>query len=69
MPATPCPSCRTGRKGPGKYLCRTCWAALPAVTRTALNRRGSRTAAVTRLRQLHNQLAADVPLDQIQVNP
>jgi hypothetical protein len=68
MPATPCPSCRTGRKGPGKYLCPACWSALPAATQTALNRR-NRVRAMARLRQLHDQLAADVPLNEIQVTP
>lgn len=66
MTATPCPSCRDPR-APGQYLCRRCWAALPAGTRMALNRRDAR--AMARLQNLHAQLRAQVPLDQIQVTP
>jgi hypothetical protein len=64
MTTTPCPSCRRP-KGPGKYLCSGCWFTLPQPARSALNRRD--THAHARLRELHSQLANDVPLHEIQV--
>lgn len=63
---TPCPSCRQP-KGPGKYLCWTCWGSLPGPVRRALSRRDSQ--AMARLQELHRQLAADVPLAEIEVTP
>lgn len=66
MTATPCPCCRSP-KGPGKYLCPNCWSALPARARCALSRRDR--LALTRLRELHRQLDAGVPLSAIQVTP
>lgn len=66
MTATPCLSCRKPRRA-GQYLCRACWFRIPGPARSALNQRDSR--AMARLRELHAQLAAGVPLDQIQVNP
>jgi hypothetical protein len=67
MTTTPCLGCRTRPKPPGQYLCRTCWSKIPGPARSALNRRDTR--AMARLRELHNQLTADVPLGQIQVTP
>jgi hypothetical protein len=49
------------------YLCRNCWSSLPAPARRALSRRDS--AAFARLRELHQQLDAGVPLADIQVTP
>ncbi|MEV0963289.1 hypothetical protein AB0J25_11985 [Streptomyces sp. NPDC049910] len=66
MPSTLCPCCRRP-KGRGKYLCAGCWGVLPGFTRRALNRRDSR--AHPRLRELHRQLAAGVPLSEIRVSP
>lgn len=67
MTTTPCPSCKTGRKGPGKYLCLNCWTTLTNTARRALNRRDSK--AFARLRELHRQLDAGVPLAEIKVTP
>ncbi|WP_413102251.1 hypothetical protein [Streptomyces sp. Inha503] len=65
MPTTkPCLSCRRPRR-PGQYLCRACWFKIPGPTRSALNQRDDR--AMARLRELHSQLANDVPLSEIQV--
>lgn len=66
IPPTPCRSCR-GPRPPRMYLCGNCWGRLSAATRRALNRKDSR--AVARLRELHNQLDAGVPLTEIQVTP
>lgn len=66
MANTPCRKCRTP-KPPRMYLCGTCWQALPAPTRCALNRRDSR--AMFRLRELHKQIDAGVPLAEIGVTP
>jgi predicted amidophosphoribosyltransferase len=63
---SPCPSCRQP-KGQGKYLCLGCWSELPMWTRRALNRRDR--SALFRLSELHRQLAAGVPLGEIQVSP
>jgi hypothetical protein len=63
--ATRCPGCPSGMKGPGKYLCLGCWSTLSMATRRALNRRDSR--AFARLRQLHTQLDAGVPLADIRI--
>lgn len=49
------------------YLCGNCWGRLSAATRRALNRKDSR--AVARLRELHQQLDAGIPLEEIQVTP
>jgi hypothetical protein len=49
------------------YLCGNCWSRLSAATRRALNRRDDR--AVARLRDLHNQLDAGIPLEEIKVTP
>lgn len=65
MPQTPCPARCTRTRAPGQYLCRTCWLALPAAARSLLNRRDSR--AFARLRELHRQLDASVPLAEIRI--
>jgi len=65
MTATRCPGCPSGVKGPGKYLCLGCWSTLPMAARRLLNRRDSR--AYPRLRQLHRQLDAGVPLAEIRI--
>lgn len=62
----PCRSCRKPRP-PRMYLCGNCWSQLTPATRRALNRRGN--AAIPRLRELHQQLDAGVPLAEIQVTP
>lgn len=66
MANSPCRACRTP-KPPRKYLCPACWNSLPAPTRHALNRRDSH--ATTRLRELHQQIDAGVPLAEIRVTP
>jgi hypothetical protein len=66
MTDTPCPFCRKP-KARGKYLCWDCWDALPQPARRALSRRD--TQAVPRLRELHAQIAAGVPLAEIRVAP
>lgn len=67
MTTTPCFT-RCGRdRAPGRYLCRACWFRLPSHTRRALNTRDSQ--AMTRLRTLHAQLTAGVPLAEIEVSP
>lgn len=63
---TLCRGCGRPR-APRMYLCGKCWNHLPAPTRRALNRRGDR--AIGRLRELHDQLDAGVPLADIQVTP
>ncbi|MGW6210975.1 hypothetical protein [Streptomyces sp. NPDC055109] len=63
---TPCRACQTP-KPLRMYLCPTCWKQLPAHTRRALNRRDSQ--AFARLRELHRQVDASVPLAEIQVTP
>lgn len=63
---TPCHGCGNPRP-PRTYLCRNCWALLPAPARRALNRRDK--TAFLRLRELHKQLDAGVPLTEIQVTP
>lgn len=63
----PCPVCRRPRGGPGRYLCPVCWRLLPAPARKALARRDGHAHA--RLRQLHDQLDARIPLAEITVAP
>lgn len=62
----PCHNCRTPRP-PRMYLCGNCWSSLSATARRALNRRDK--SAFLRLRELHKQLDAGVPLADIQVTP
>ncbi|MFD7111469.1 hypothetical protein ACFV2I_20275 [Streptomyces microflavus] len=62
---TPCPGCRTRLKEAGRYLCLACWSTLPVPTRRELGRRDRQ--AFARLRSLHTQLEAGVPLTQITV--
>lgn len=66
LTSTRCRVCR-GDKPPRLYLCHGCWDQLPALARRLLNRRDSR--AFARLRELHRQLDADVPLAEITVSP
>lgn len=66
MTTTPCRHCRTPKPA-RMYLCRNCWDMLPAPARRALNRRDSH--AFARLRELHAQLDAGVPLTEITVSP
>ncbi|MFD0687362.1 hypothetical protein [Actinomadura fibrosa] len=61
-----CPACCRTRYA-RHYLCRPCWWTLPAPARAALNRRDRRAAA--RLIELHRQLRARVPLNEIEVTP
>jgi hypothetical protein len=53
------------------YLCGGCWAQLPKETRRRLKLSGGsgRIQPVERLDQLRAQLAAGVPLNQIEVSP
>jgi uncharacterized protein YlaI len=60
----PCPNCCAPRP-PRTYLCRNCWSLLPTATRQALNRADNHA----RLRELHKQIDAGVPLADIQVTP
>ncbi len=66
MSHLPCLKCR-GPRRPGQYLCRADWYRIPSHTRQLLNRRDSK--AMARLRELHDQLTADVPLAEIEVTP
>jgi hypothetical protein len=67
MAPTRCPGCPDGMKGPGKYLCVTCWFALPDTTCRALNRRDRR--AMARLQELYSQITNGVPLGEIHIAP
>ncbi|WP_256096567.1 hypothetical protein [Streptomyces sp. LUP30] len=60
-----CPAC-PARRHRGHYLCSACWRALPATTRGRLSRRDPH--AFRRLRELHGQIAARVPLAVIRVS-
>ncbi|MFH9072711.1 hypothetical protein [Streptomyces alboflavus] len=64
---TPCPNptCHNTRRS--GLLCSHCWFALPIATQAALTRCDAQ--ATTRVRQLHAQLAARVPLSEIEVTP
>jgi hypothetical protein len=62
---TPCRGCRRPRP-PRMYLCGACWDQLTAATRYALNRKDG---PIARLRQLHTQLEAGIPLSEIEVTP
>lgn len=62
----PCRACQTP-KPLRLYLCPACWGRLPAAARRALNRRDSKATA--RLRELHRQVDAGVPLGEVQVTP
>ncbi|WP_405893809.1 hypothetical protein OG272_16120 [Streptomyces sp. NBC_00104] len=61
-----CPAC-PNRRRPGQYLCPSCWDALPAAARRALNERGDQAAALARLRQLHQQLTDGAPPHGIEI--
>ncbi|MEH0547308.1 hypothetical protein QA802_30745 [Streptomyces sp. B21-105] len=61
-----CPACAQPRTA-GHYLCRSCWFALPAPARAALSRRDRH--ALTRLRQLIDQLGKGQPPAAIEVTP
>jgi uncharacterized Zn finger protein (UPF0148 family) len=64
--ASSCPACPATRRT-GHYLCPTCWNQLPAPARRALARRDQHAPA--RLRQLHAQLTAGLPVSQITIAP
>lgn len=51
-----CPGCQATARRPMQYLCRTCWWALPPVTRRALRQTDDRAAR--RYRQLLTALRA-----------
>lgn len=59
-----CPACPR-IKDDGHYLCGPCWHQLPAAARKSLYKRD--TLAGVRLRELHAQIEADVPLSEIAV--
>jgi hypothetical protein len=61
---TPCRSCQA-QKPLRLYLCPACWGQLPALARRALNQRDSK--AIARLRELHHQIDAGVPLGEVRV--
>lgn len=65
--SSPCPGPSTRRhlRPAGKYLCPPCWSGLSRDARRQLSRRGA--GALDRLRQLHDQLAAGVPLAEIRI--
>ncbi|MGW1989653.1 hypothetical protein [Embleya sp. NPDC001921] len=65
---TPCPACAT-RKPASRYLCRDCWALVPAAARRALHRSDDRAMAITRLRELHSHLHRGLPLDTLEITP
>lgn len=67
MSPHPCPACRTGVKGNGKYLCYACWNQLPLRARRALLRHD--TKALPRLEELYDQIHRGVPLAEIEVTP
>ena len=60
-----CPACRTAARRPGQYLCPDCWSALSARARRSLSRRDR--LALKRLRELHAEIEAAVPLPDIEV--
>lgn len=62
-----CPACKTSPRRPGQYLCPTCWGQLPTRTQRSLTRRDR--LALTRLRELHQQLTDDTPLREVEVGP
>lgn len=64
---TQCPACGATLINAGHYVCGGCWRALPADTRTALNRRD--TLTVRRAADLFDQIHQAVPLDEITVQP
>lgn len=61
-----CPCCPRTRAN-GQYLCGVCWRRLPPAARARLSTRDSR--AFARLRELHRQIDAQVPLENVQVSP
>lgn len=60
-----CPCCPRTR-GAGHYLCQTCWGRLAPLTRRLLSIRDAK--AFARLRELHGQIAAHKPLEEIEVS-
>lgn len=66
MTMTPCRHCRTPKPS-WVYVCPDCWYLLSSAARTALKRSDSHTFA--RLRELHEQIDADVPLTDIHISP
>lgn len=68
MRTSPCRSCRAPRP-PRMYLCGNCWSQLSTAARRALNRKDVHPRPIVRLRELHRQLDAGVPLTEIQVTP
>lgn len=60
----PCRACAT--LIPSRlYLCRACWALLPAPTRAALSRRDNR--ALLRLRVLYAHIDRELPLADLEI--
>lgn len=68
LASSPCRSCRTP-KPVRLYLCGNCWDQLPPATQRALKRSGDRGAALSRLRQLHQQIDGGRALPDIEVTP
>lgn len=61
----PNPACKARRRA-GQYLCWDCWDALPDPPRRALSIRDD--LAIARLQILHRELAAGVPLQEIEID-
>jgi hypothetical protein len=67
MRTAKCRACQ-GIRHTSHYLCRTCWGALPRLTRAVLGQQ-NHPQAFARLRELHRQLDARVPLPDIRIAP
>lgn len=61
-----CVACDQPRRA-GHYMCGSCWRALPAAARAALNKKDN--LALERLRELLDQLRDGRTLAEIQVTP
>ncbi|MFD4315054.1 hypothetical protein [Streptomyces sp. NPDC058548] len=64
--ATPCRACRTP-KPVRLYLCTACWNALPEKAQRALKKRDDQ--AHGRLRQLHDHIDSEQPLEELEITP
>lgn len=66
MNFAPCPACG-GKRIPRKCLCFDCWWELPRETRVALMKHDS--AAMARLRKLHEAMERGTALRTIRIEP
>lgn len=62
-----CPACGLRRRRHRQYLCRTCWYLLPSATRRRLSECTDKATARQRLLELLRAVAAEVPLEAIEV--